>query len=264
MTFRRTIASAAALFVVAISSSAEAVIVRVLESNFVAGSGLITFDEFPLNTANPTYTPADYGGGAGSPTVTFGGFFAGQTLSAAPAIDCPGAAATACIVGSPSGPLSLDGAAPQTFITTDGSAPNSPVLSGTPRFNGPVAVALDVDVAGIGFDAGFFNASESTGITAFARDGSLIGSVTNIGLGIEFLGLATLDGAETIAGVFLDLVGSEPAGFAIDSLRFGRAGEVVIEPPVGVSEPAAFGLLGLGLAAIGLAVRRRNQRSKTG
>lgn len=264
MTSRLTIVSAAALVAIATSGTADATIVRVLEENFIAGSGLITFDEFPQNTANPTYTPADYGGGAGSPTVTFGGFFAGQTLSLTPGVDCPGAAPTACIVGSPSGPLTLDGAAPQTFITGDGAAPNSPVLSGTPRFNGPVAVALDVDVAGIGFDAGFFDATNSTGITAFGRDGSLIGSVTNLGLGIEFLGLATQDGSESIAGVFLDLIGSEPAGFAIDSLRFGRAGQVVLSDPpvVGVSEPLSLGLVGFGLAAICLAAHRRSERSK--
>ncbi len=263
MSARAWIASAVAVCGVAASGSANATIVRVLEENFVAGSGLITFSEFPVNTPSPTYTPSDYGGGAGSPTVTFGGFFAGQTLSATPAIDCPSAAPTACIVGSPSGPLTLDPASPPTFISPDGAAPNSPVLSGTPRFNGPVAVALDVDVTGIGFDAGFFDAVGSTGITAFARDGSLIGSVTNVGLGIEFLGLATADGSESIAGVFLDLVGAEPAGFAIDSLRFGRAGQVVIEPPVAVAEPAALGLIGMGFAAVGLAAYRRRRRAGT-
>src|SRR5208282_164711 len=49
---------------------------------FNAGAGLITFSEpsVPLGTSNPVMTPAVYGGGAGSPTVTFGGFFLGQSL----------------------------------------------------------------------------------------------------------------------------------------------------------------------------------------
>jgi len=235
--------------------SAKASIVQVSEGNFVAGAGLITFSEFAVNTVNPTYAPATYGGGAGSPTVTFDGFFNGQSLSATPAVDCPGAAASACVVGTPLAGLSLDPASPDTFITTDGSNPTSPVLSGSPTFNGPIAVLFDVDIAGVGFDGGFFNAVGSTGITAFARDGSLLGTIINSVTGIEFLGLVTDDGAEAIAGVFLDLVGAEPAGFAIDNLRFGRAGQVTV--PGTIPEPAALSLLGLGLMAIGFARRRR-------
>lgn len=252
MSFKPSLAALAILSTV-YGFSAEASIIRVTEANFVAGSGLITFSEKALNTVNPTYAPGDYGGGVGSPTVTFDGFFTGQSLSATPGVDCPGAAASACVVGSPTGPLSLDAASPDTFITTDGAAPNSPVLSGTPRFNGPIAVLFDVDLAGVGFDAGFFDAAGSTAITAFARDGSLLGSVSNIGTGIEFLGLVTDDGSEQIAGVFLDLVGSEPAGFAIDSLRFGRAGQVINPNP----EPTTLALLGLGIAGLGFARRNR-------
>ena len=236
-----------------LGTSAHAQIVRVTEGNFIAGSGLITFSEKPLGTVNPTYAPGDYGGGAGSPTVTFEGWFTGQSLSLNPAVDCPGAAASACVVGNPIGPLSLDAAAPDTRIVNDGAAPNSPVLSGSPTFNGPVAVLFDVDLAGVGFDAGFFNGVGSTGITAFARDGTLLGTVSNNGLGIEFLGLVTADGSERIAGVFLDLVGNEPAGFAIDSLRFGRRGQVNPAIP----EPATWAMMIAGFGLAGAAVRRR-------
>lgn len=240
------------------TTAAQAGIVRVAAADFVAGAGLITFSEFAVGTVNPTYAPATYGGGVGSPTVTFDGFFSGQSLSGNAAVDCPGAAASACVVGSPSGPLSLDGASPNTFITTDSDNPTSPVLSGTPTFNGPIAVLFDVDLAGVGFDGGFFNAVGSTGITAFARDGSLLGTVSNLGLGIEFLGLVTDDGSEQIAGVFLDLVGSEPAGFAIDNLRFGRRGQVAV-PGGSVPAPATLGLLGAGL--IGLSVLRHREKA---
>ncbi len=245
---------ATALISVGFASSAHAVgITRVSAADFVAGSGLITFSEFGLGTVNPTYAPATYGGDAASPTVTFDGWFLGQSLSANPGVDCPGAAASACIVGTPTGPLSLDPDSANTSIVNDGANPTSPVLSGSPIFNGGIAVLFDVELAGVGFDGGFFNAVGSTGITAFARDGSLLGTVTNTITGIEFLGLVTDDGSEAIAGVFLDLVGDEPAGFAIDNLRFGRRGQVVNPVP----EPASFAVLGLGLAVAGFAARKR-------
>jgi PEP-CTERM motif len=232
-----------------ICGGAQADVIRITEAEFIAGSGLITFSEFPLATVNPTYAPVSYGGGAGSPTVTFEGYFTGQSLSATPATDCPGAAATACVVGNPSGPLSLDADSPNTSIVNDGANPTSPVLSGSPIFSGPIAALFNVDVAGVGFDAGFFDAIGSTGITAFARNGSLLGTVVNTGTGIEFLGLVTPDGTAQIAGVFLDLVGNEPAGFAIDNLRFGIAGQVTVPS---VPEPGTLALLGAGLAGIGI------------
>lgn len=250
---KRTMAvlALAGLFVSA--TQANAAISRVSESDFISGSGLISFSEFGLNTVNPTYTPGDYGGDASDPTVTTEGFFIGQSLSGNPGTDCPGAQASACVVGAPTGPLTLDSSAPDTFITTDGANPTSPVLSGNPRFNGPIALLFDIDQAGVGFDAGFFDDVGSTGITAFARDGSLLGTVVNEGLGIEFLGLVTNDGSEQIAGVFLDLVGQESAGFAIDNVRFGAAGEVRVPVPA----PATLVLLGLGLAGLGAAARKR-------
>ncbi|MCU0775735.1 MAG: hypothetical protein MUC74_14925 [Ideonella sp.] len=241
---------AAAATLVAVSSVAQASIVRVTQAAFTPQAGLITFGELPLGTVNPTYTPALYGGGMGAPTVTFDGYFTGQSLGAG----C-GGAATGCVVGSPTGPtLSLAAGAPDTSIVNDGAAPNSPVLSGSPTFNGPIGILFDVDVAGVGLDGGFFNAIGGTAITAYARDGSLLGSVTNTGLGIEFLGLVTNDGQARIAGLLFSLVGAEPAGFAIDSLRFGVAGQVVVP---GVPTPGSLALAGLALAALGFAGRRR-------
>jgi hypothetical protein len=253
MTFSK-FAIAATLSSALLASVAQAAVIRVSAGDFIAGSGQITFSEYAVGTNNPVYAPATYGGGAGSPTVTFGGYFTGQSLSGNAGVDCPGAAASACVVGSPTGPLSLAPGAPATFITTDGANPTSPVLSGSPRFNGPIAVLFDTDQYGVGFDAGFFDAVGSTGITAFDRAGNLLGTVTNTGTGIEFLGLITDNNTASIAGVFLDLVGSEPAGFAIDNLRFGLPGQVV-NP--GVPEPASWAMLIAGFGLTGAAMRRR-------
>jgi hypothetical protein len=238
-----------------ISFTANADVIRVSETDFTADAGLITFSEFAFGSVNPTYTPADYGGGAGSPTVTFDGFFQGQSLSATPAVDCPGAAASACVVGTPTGPLALDPSSPNTFITNDGANPTSPVLSGSPTFNGPIAILFNTLVAGVGFDGGFFDAVGSTGITAFDINGVILGTVVNAGTGIEFLGLVTDTGENLIGGVFLDLVGTEPAGFAIDNLRFGTGDQV--RPPNSVPEPGTLALLGIGLLGMGMARRKK-------
>jgi hypothetical protein len=233
------------------SVSAIAGVIRVPVGSFTPAAGLITFSEKPLGTVNPVYAPADYGGGGGAPTVSFEGFFAGQSLGAG----C-GGAATGCVVGTPTGPLALAPGAPNTSIVNDGANPTSPVLSGSPIFNGPIAMLFSVDVFGVGLNGGFFDAVGGTAITAFDRNGNILGSVMNTGLGIEFLGLVTDDGTASIAGLLFSLVGPEPAGFAIDNLRFGQPGQVVV--PGGVPEPAT--LLLLGAALIGLGAMRRRQR----
>lgn len=244
---------AAATLACLLASSASADIVRIDADAFKAGSGLITFSEYATGTVNPVYAPATYGGTTKSPTVTFGGYFVGQGLSNNPAVDCPGSAYTGCVVGTPDATLRLDAAAPYTFISPDNSNPTSPVLSGSPTFDGPIAILFSSDQAGVGLEGGYFDAPGSTSITAFARDGSLLGSVTNTGTGIEFLGLVTEDGEPQIAGLLFSLVGQEDSGFAIDNLRFGVAGQVTSPIP----EPATWGMLGLGLAVIGMARRRK-------
>src|SRR3546814_2581233 len=94
-----------ALTVALTSVSAEAAVIRVPSASFVAGAGVTTFDG---SGTNPSYNPSDYGGGAGSPVVQTGGWFLGQSLSATPGVDCPGGAASACVVGCITGPLTLD------------------------------------------------------------------------------------------------------------------------------------------------------------
>jgi hypothetical protein len=249
---KKTIVFAALAAATLWTSAAQSAVVRVTEAAFIAGSGLITFSEKPLNTVNPIYIAADYGGGAGSPTVSFGGFFTGQALGTAGT--CPaGAAVSGCVVGTPTGPLSLSSTAPSAFITDDGAFPSTPTLSGSPQFNGPIALLFDIDVAGVGLEVGFLDAIGGTGISAFDRAGNVLGTVTSTQTGIEFLGLVTDTGTEQIAGLLFYLVGAEPAGFNIDNVRFGKAGQVVVQTP----EPANLALLGLGLAGLLVARRRK-------
>ena len=243
--------------------NAEAGVLRIGESAFTTEAGLITFSEFAVGTVNPTYNPADYGGDpTTAPIVSFGGFFEGQSLG--DAASCPpDAAITGCVIGTPTDSLTLDLASPSSFITTDLSNPTSPVLSGTPTFNGAISILFDEDVAGVGLDGGFFNAIGGTAITAFARDGSVVGSVDNEALGIEFLGLVTDDQSESIAGLQFSLVGAEPAGFAIDNVRFGMADEIVNPDPdpdpTAVPEPASIlGLLALGAFGTTSLKRKKN------
>jgi hypothetical protein len=235
-------------------------VIQIPESAFVAGSGEITFSEVPLGTQNPVYAPALYGGGAGSPTVTFGGFFGGQSLSANPGVDCPGAAATGCVVGTPTGPLTISGTSPVTFTANDSANPTSPVLSGSPLFNGPVAIEFSTPQTGVGLDGGFFDAIASTGITAYDINGNVLGTVANNQTGIEFLGLVTDDHSALISGLLFHLVGAEPAGFAVDNIRFGVGSQVVNPVPGPI---AGAGLPGLIMASGGLlAWARRRRRQK--
>ncbi|WP_375397651.1 PEPxxWA-CTERM sorting domain-containing protein [uncultured Sphingomonas sp.] len=244
------------------AASAHAQVVRVSAANFTPAAGQITFSEYAQGTVNPTYLPSQYGGGPSAPTVTFGGYFTGQSLSLTPGTDCPGAAATACVVGAATGPLTLASGSPNTFITGDGANPTSPVLSGSPTFNGPVSVLFNTDQVAVGFDGGFFDAAGSTGIVAFARDGTILGTISNTGTGIEFLGLAVADGTARIAGVGLRLVGAEPAGFAIDNLRFGVAGQVTVPGVVAAApEPSTWAFIITGFGLVGGAFRRSRARN---
>jgi len=96
----------------------------------------------------------------------------------------------------------------------------------------------------------------STAITAYDATGAIIGSVTNLTTGDEFLGLVTADGLPEIAGLLFHLVGDEPAGFDIDNVRFGVQGQVVV-PPTGTPEPSSLAILGAAVFGLGFIGRRR-------
>ncbi|WP_439577811.1 PEP-CTERM sorting domain-containing protein [Elioraea sp.] len=218
---------------------ADDAVIVIRESNFRAGAGRITFAEVPLRTRNPVLRPGQYGGDETSPTVQFGGLFQGRRI-AAPA-ECPlGAARTGCLGGTPVAPLALDPGGPPALTVFDGSPGiRSEVLSGSPVFNGPIAVWFDRDIAAVGLQGGYFDARGGVAITVYDRQGRRLGQTVNTRIGVEFLGLATRDLSPRIAGLEFHLVGAEPHGFGIDNLRFGRPDQVEVagvEPPRAVPE----------------------------
>jgi hypothetical protein len=252
--FKRTAAAAAfvgvSMLLASSHTSAGIEPITLSSFNLVASPGQITFSEFPLGTVNPTYLPATYGGGASSPTVTFDGFFAGQslgTLATCPLLTAP--FLPGCVIGSPTNPLSLNAAAPNTQIINDPNFLTPPVLSGSTGNIGPIAMLLSKDVTGIGFDAGSFENASSTKVTAYARNGAELGSLTINFFDVHFFGLQTND-ATGIAGLLFSLVQDEPFGYAIDNVRF-----IVPSAVVTVPEPASLALLVVGL--LGFALRRR-------
>lgn len=197
------------------SPSVAGNLVRLNQSSFTSGATAITFDN--TGTTNPSYTKSVTG--IGNVTVTTRGWFVGQTGGAlngnASVITLTDHTPTAGSI------LTLSPASSNTYITTDGSTPTSPILSGTPRFNGPISVRFSTPVAGVGLTGGYFNATNSTNIEAFDIYGNSMGLVTNSQTGIEFFGLAMSDGARRIAGISFYINANEPAGFGIDNLTFG-------------------------------------------
>ena len=230
-----------------LATSAHAQLVRIAAGDFTPEASVLTFDSAATNPVYDVVTAT-----LGTVTVSFGSNFAGQSIIG-------GFPAT--LTGSPTGPLTLlnDGS---VFVTGDGANPTSPVLSGSPTFNGPISVHFSKPVAAVGLDGGYFDAIGGTSIEAFSADGTSLGIVKNTQLGIEFFGLADASGDNVISGISFYITGDEPAGFAIDNLTFGSARELT-NPPGGMTpipEPstyAAFASVGLIL----LIVRRFHRRS---
>ncbi len=237
-----------------LATSAHAQLIRIASGDFTPEASVITFSEVAFGTVNPQFTVAT--ATLGSVDVSFASHFNGQSRSG-------GAVVT--LTGSPTGPLSLNLGSGSVFITNDGANPTSPVLSGSPTFNGPISVFFSKPVAAVGLDGGYFNAIGGTSIEAFSASGASLGIVQNEALGIEFFGLADASGDSVISGISFYITGPEPAGFAIDNLTFGSAEEVTLPGGGGggftpVPEPstyAAFAAAGLIFAVAGRRLRSR-------
>jgi hypothetical protein len=231
-----TLRAAAVALLLAAPAWAQEGVVRIEERQFKQGAGRITFSEVPLGTVNPVYPPSLYGGGPDSPTVRFAGFFRGRRLGTA--AECPrGAPVTGCLAGTPSAPLTLDMASPRvaTMDNTGVRGSQSPELGGTPRWNGPIAIWFDRDLAAVGLQGGWFDGMGGVAITVYDRQGKVLGRTANRGTGFEFMGLATADLSPRIAGLEFHLVGQEPAGFGVDNIRFGAPPQIDLP---GVKPPA--------------------------
>ncbi|MGB3508656.1 MAG: DUF642 domain-containing protein [Microcoleaceae cyanobacterium] len=189
-------------------------------SDLNAPTGNITFNELPDETLEPVYTPAEYGGDATAPTLTFKAMFEGQRYSRNTATDCPGATALGCIISNPSNPLSLS-----TDIRTRivGIISNPAFSDGrviATQKNAAYSILFDKDVARVGITVGDLDAVGAVKVKVFDRTGALLGEVTNSTTGTEYLGFATDDDKEKIAGVQLSLVGAENDGYLIGDISF--------------------------------------------
>jgi len=218
-------------------------VVRIEERQFRAGAGRISFSEVSLRTVNPVYPPSLYGGGAGSPTVRFGGHFRGRRLGGGG--ECPrGAAASGCLAGTPTAPLAIDPSSPEVrTLNTNSPGSDPPKLGGTPTWNGPIAIWFDRDVAAVGLQGGYFDAARGVAITVYDRQGKVLGRTVNTRIGHEFMALATTDLSARIAGLEFHLVGPEPAGYGVDNIRFGAPPQIDLPgrspPPAPPAAPPA-------------------------
>lgn len=236
------------------SREARATLVNLGPGSFTPQAPVITFDEVPLGTVNPSInfpsTPS-----LGNVTVSFAGHFVGQAAGGFPAT---------LVDTTPTAPLTLDVNSPQT-VTVNDSAPGatSPVLSGTPTFNGPISIFFSTPVAGVALKGGYFDATNSTTIEAYDANGTSLGTITNSVTGFEFYGLADSSGANVIKGVSFYITGNEPAGFEIDDVTFGGASVIVglqtVPTPVVPSPRSAAGAL---LTALLLLVGYRKSTSR--
>ena len=109
------------------------------------------------------------------------------------------------------------------FITGDGSNPTSPVLSGTPQFNGAIEgkfvdpITHDPTVVNhFELDAGYFNNLSSTRLRWFNSKGDLIREVLDSEYGIQHFSIDD----ENIASFRIEIISQEDAGYAIDNVFF--------------------------------------------
>ncbi len=231
-----------------------------------AGASPITFGEATLGTVNPTIG-----------SVSFGSFFAGQSLGNIISCGIGGfpTGVTNCVLGNPTGPLSLAGGG-KAQIVNDPAQASSPVLAGSASFTSgdPIAMLFASDVSAISFTAGGFNNLGNTRVLAFSRTGAILGELFNPadpavpGAPADFFtfafGSTGSDGTtpeNSIAGILISLIDVEAQGFAIDNIRTvvsapPSTGTPSTGTPNETPEPTSLALVGLALLGLGIAKRR--------
>lgn len=118
------------------------------------------------------------------------------------------------------------------FISTDGSNPTSPVLSGSPRFRGaiegtfvnPSDGTTPVIVESFTLDAGYFDELGSTRIEWFDPNDIKLGQHTNSKFGIETIEIR----GGNIASWRTSILLTEPNGYAIDNFSFEPARNSIV------------------------------------
>lgn len=233
--------------------TASAAIVNVGSGAFTPLAPEITFSEFSLGTINPSITVS--AGSLGNVTVSTAGTFVGQSLLAmGGGVNSISGAPT---VGSALTLNTAVGAATVSTVNDSAVGATSPVLSGSPRFNGPISVLFSKPVAAVGLKGGYFDNVGSTKIEAYDALGNVLGSVYNTILGFEFYGLADSSGAALISGISFYINGSENGGFEIDNLTIGAPEQINIPTPGNNAPDAASTVMMLSGAMGALSLVRR-------
>lgn len=107
------------------------------------------------------------------------------------------------------------------FLTTDGSNPTEPVLSGSPKFFGDIVghftlpgTTIPTTVNGFSFDVGFIDDRNSVEIDYYDASGAQVGSTRAQSFGINEIDVSY----RGVASFKVSAVEYEAAGFAIDNL----------------------------------------------
>ncbi|MGE5657358.1 MAG: putative Ig domain-containing protein [Actinomycetota bacterium] len=201
-------------------------------SHFKQSTAQINFDEVPIASYEPIYTPNIYGANNSAPTLTFRNLFAGQSYSRKTVQDCQGALPLGCIIGQSSNPLS-----PSDDLRVRGGEviENSDLSKGRglgTQQNAAYGIFFDKDVASVGLTVGPFDTKDNTAIKVFDRTGKLLGQATNQQTGYQFFGFATDDGEDKIAGVQVSAIAPDN-GYYIGDIAFVQKGYTPTNrPPV--------------------------------